>query len=191
MLSLIPSTISYTTNATNNNNNVCDMNQTFAAKGRISGLVYTSAESRATPPHMRPKAPDMLLGTWNWKVEKGMTISPTDFNASISMVSTLASDNQTIEILNLKTTIPARFCHNYVQVRGTADIIHQKNDIPHIQVYKNTNITVEPHGEQNQALKTIKITIEGLINDPLSLRQKPIYGIVDYYSTGHNKNESN
>jgi hypothetical protein len=179
MLSLIPSTMSDIANAANSNSKECDMNQTFTAKGRISGLVYTGAESRSRPPHM-------LLGTWNWTVNKTMT---TDFKANIRMVSTFpsnnssyASDNQTIDILDSHPA-PGSFCAKHVQARGTADIRIRSHN--HVPVYNSTSIAVEAHGEQHQALKTIKITIE---NDALPLGHKPIYGIVDYYnSTHHNK----
>jgi hypothetical protein len=167
----------------NSINNLGDMNETFVAKGRISGLVYITAEKNTHTIDSRVAPPDMLLGTWYWKVERGMTI---DFIANISKVSTLGSYSQLIQILNFKTTTPIVFSHNYIQARGISDVkLYLNNELNHN--YMNTNITIEPR--MGKALKTVKITMEdpGLKND--LFRQKPIYGVADFF-IDNNKSKS-
>jgi hypothetical protein len=172
MTSLISLPICDNTSAVNFSS---DMNDTFVAKGRISGLVYTTAEKNTRTIEARVTPPDILLGTWYWKVEHGTTI---DFKANISKVSTLGTYSQLIQILNFKTMIHGIFSYNYIQVRGTGDARLYINGVLEHN-YINTSITVEPH--LGKVLKTVKITIEDpqLKND--IFKQKPIYGVADYY----------
>lgn len=166
----------------NNNNpnspissNELSTNGTFTAKGRISGLVYTTPQKNVRTVESRVTPPDMLLGTWYWKAEEGKT---TDFKANISKISTVGNYDQLIEVFNFKTIVPSIFSYNYMQVRGTADAKLYLNDVLKHN-YINTNITIEPR--IGKALKTIKITME---DPPLKIdlfREKSIYGVSDYF----------
>lgn len=155
------------------------MSDTFIAKGRISGLVYTTPQKNIRTVESRITAPDMLLGTWYWNVEKGRTI---DFKANISKISTLGSYIQLIQILNFKTIMPSIFSYNYMQVRGTADAKLYLNNSQKYN-YVNTNMTIEPR--IGKALKTIRITIEDPQLKIGLFREKSVYGVADCFVYGN------